>query len=403
MAADAGAGRTALKFTGSKYLIQRLVLATLTGRTIRISQIRASSHAAPGLAPHEVSFLRLLDEVTNGSQIEFSYTGTTVAYKPGLITGAASGLGAASGVIRHELPADCTRGVSYYLIPLCLLAPFSKAQINVLFTGPGVITSATATGDVSVDTVRTAILPYYKFFGIQNNIELRVLRRSNPGPNGRGGGGEVQLTFGHQIRLPKTMHVLDAGSVKRVRGVAYSTGVAGANNARLIEAARGVLNSFAPDTYIFSDVSSAPLVPAPERGNANAKRKIGLGYGLSLVAETNTGVLYSADTASSPEGGETPEDLGKLCAYQLLESIQQGGCVSAIAAPTVVIMMAMGSEDVGRLVLGKDVVGSESMIQLARDLRAFGMSGWGVRDAVDDEVQLSIVGKGVGNVGRKIA
>lgn len=404
MAADASAGRPALKFTGSKYLVQRLVLATLTGRTVRISQIRASSHAAPGLASHEVSFLRLLDEITNGSQIEFSYTGTTVAYKPGLITGAAPGHGAQDGVIRHELPADCTRGISYYLIPLCLLAPFSKAHINVLFTGPGVITSATAAGDVSVDTVRTAILPYYKFFGIQNNLELRVLKRSNPGSNGKGGGGEVQLTFGHQVRLPKTMHLLDAGQIKRIRGVAYSTGVAGANNARLIEAARGVLNKFAPDTYIFSDVSSAPLISAPERGNANAKRKIGLGYGLSLVAETNTSVLYSADIASSSEGGETPEDLGKTCAYQLLESIQQGGCVSAVAAPTVIIMMAMGSEDVGRLILGKSVVGSESIVQLARDLRTFGMSGWGVREGdEDEEVQLSIVGRGVGNVGRKIA
>lgn len=71
-----------LKFVGSKHLVQRLVLATLTGRPVRISQIRASSHTAPGLAPHEISFLRLLDAITNGSVIEFSYTGTTVLYKP---------------------------------------------------------------------------------------------------------------------------------------------------------------------------------------------------------------------------------------------------------------------------------------------------------------------------------
>ena len=73
-------------------------------------------------------------------------------------------------------------------------------------------------------------------------------------------GGEVQLVFGHQVRLPKTIHILDGGRIKRIRGVAYATGVAGANNARMIEAARGVLNEFAPDTYIYSDVSSAPLI-----------------------------------------------------------------------------------------------------------------------------------------------
>lgn len=397
-------GPPALKFTGSKYLVQRLALATLTGRTVRISQIRSASHTAPGLAPHEVSFLRLLDAITNGSAIEFSYTGTTVAYKPGLITGSATGYGASGGVVKHELPAECTRGVSYFLIPLCLLAPFAKAQVNVLFTGPGVITSATETGDVSVDTVRTAILPVFKSFGIENNIELRVLRRSNPGQNGKGGGGEVQLVFGHQVRLPKTVHLMSAGSVKRIRGVAYSTGVAGANNARLIEAARGVLNEFVPDTYIFSDVSSAPFVPAADKNNPSAKKKTGLGFGLSLVAETNTNALYSADTASPPQGGVTPEDLGRKCAFQLLEAVEQGGCVSAIAAPTVLTLMAMGSEDVGRITMGKDVVGSEQVVQLARDLRTFGMSGWGIREGEnEDDVHVSIVGKGVGNVGRKIA
>lgn len=331
-------------------------------------------------------------------------TGTTVVYKPGLIIGSAAGYGASGGVIRHELPRECTRGVSWFLIPLCMLAGFAKAKVNVLFTGPGVITSATEKGDVSVDAVRTAILPLYKHFGIQNDIELRILKRSNPGPGGKGGGGEVQLVFGHQVRLPKTIHLLNPGRVKRIRGVAYSTGVAAANNARMIETARGVLNTLVADTYIFSDVSSAPLIPAPERGNAAAKKKIGVGFGLSLVAESSTGALYSADVASPPQGGEAPEDIGKACAYQLLETISHGGCASNVGASTMLTLMAMGSEDVGRLTLGKEVIGTEDILQLARDLRAFGMSGWGLRDADrEDEVVVSIVGKGVGNVGRKIA
>lgn len=403
MSAASAPAPQALRFTGSKYLAQRLVLATLTGKTIRISQIRASSTSAPGLAPHEVSLLRLLDAITNGSQIEFSYTGTTVAYKPGLINGSAAGYGASGGVVRHEVPADCSRGLSYFLLPLCLLAPFAKSPVSVLFTGPGVITSSTEAGDVSVDTVRTAILPLFRNFGIENNIELRTLRRSNTGKNGKGGGGEVQLVFGHQVRLPKTLHLQNAGRVKRVRGIASSVGVAGANNARLIEAARGVLNEFMPDTYIYSDVSPAPFIPAPERNNPSAKKKTGLGFSLNLVAETNTHVLYSADIASPPAGGETPEDLGRKCAYQLLDTIAQGGCASAVAAPTMLTLMALGSEDVGRITLGRDVVGSDAVVQLARDLRSFGMSGWGIKEgASDDEVQVSIVGKGVGNVGRKI-
>lgn len=390
-----------LRFIGHHSLAHRLVLSTLTGRAVHISQIRPSSPSNPGLAPHEISLLRLLEAITNGAHIEISYTGTIVLYKPGLITGTPTG----TSVLRHEISAACTRGISYFLIPLALLAPFSKAPFNILLTGPGVITSSTPSGDMSVDTVRTAILPLYAKFGIDRNIELRILQRSNVGPRGKGGAGEVQMIFGHQVRLPKTLHFRNCGRIKRVRGVAYSTGVSGSNNARMIEGARGILNPFSADTYIFSDVSSAALVATLEKNNPTARKKIGLGFGLSLVAESSTGTLYSADAASPPTGGEPPEDIGEQCAYHLLESVARGGCASLEAAPTIITLMAMGSEDVGRIQLGKDVIGDETIIQLARDLNKFGAAGWGIREPdenIETEISVSIVGGGIGNVGRKI-
>ncbi|KAI9828717.1 MAG: hypothetical protein M1832_001822 [Thelocarpon impressellum] len=395
-----------LRFTSHRALADRLLFSTLTGRPVHISQIRSSSPTSPGLAVHEISFLRLLEAVTNGSHIEISYTGTILLYRPGLITGSAAGSGASGGVLQHELPATNSRGVSYFLLRLCLLAPFSKSPVNVLFRGPGVITSATPAGDMSVDSVRTAILPLYEHFGISNNIELRILRRSCLGTDGVGGAGEVQLVFGHQVRLPKTIHLLNAGRVKRIRGVAYATGVAASNNARMIEAARGVLNPFIGDIYIFSDVSSAPFLPTADGARSKTKRKTGVGFGLSLVAESSTGSLYSADLASPPQGGRAPEDMGRDCAHQLLENVSLGGCVSLAGAPTVLTLMAMGSEDVGRLQLGRGVLATEKTIGLGRDLRKFGASGWGIRDVDGDEsdaVIVSVVGRGVGNVGRKMA
>jgi RNA 3'-terminal phosphate cyclase-like protein len=174
----------------------------------------------------------------------------------------------------------------------------------------------------------------------------------------------------------------------------------------MIEAARGILNPLVADTYVFSDVSAAAFVSATEKNNPTAKKKVGLGFGLSLVAESSTGCLYSADMASPPAGGQPPEEIGQGCAYQLLESVARGGCVSFEAAPTVITLMAMGSEDVGRLQLGRDVLGNEKIIQLARDLRSFGAAGWGIREASaekqDGQMIVSVVGRGIGNVGRKI-
>jgi RNA 3'-terminal phosphate cyclase-like protein len=82
--------------------------------------------------------------------------------------------------------------------------------------------------------------------------------------------------------------------------------------------------------------------------------------------------------------------------------------VSKVAAPTILTLMAMGSEDVGRLRIGRDVLGTEEVIGLGRDLRKFGASAWGLRDvdAEGDEsgdIYVSVKGTGVGNVGRKIA
>ena len=397
-----------LKFTGHRAFAQRLTLSTLTGRPIHICKIRSSSPTNPGLAPHEVSFLRLLEAVTNGSSMQISYTGTTITYHPGLITGTIAGQGATEGdVIEHNLPANCARGVTYFLLPLCLLAPFSKAHMNVRFSGPGVITSATETGDISVDSFRTAILPIFGLFGIHPaRIELRVLQRSCAGPGGRGGGGAVELRFASQVRLPKTLHLnRSPGRIKRIRGVAYSTGVSASNNGRMIHSAREILNPLVSDIHIAAQYDQAPLVSTGDK--AGSKKRLGIGFGLSLVAESSAvGVLYSADVVVPSQGGEVPEDIGKRCAYQLLETISKGGCVSPSSATSVLTLMAMGSEDVGRLRRGKEVLGTEELVGLARDLRTFGASSWGLRDVDDDDsgdIVISVKGTGVGNVGRKMA
>jgi RNA 3'-terminal phosphate cyclase-like protein len=396
----AEAGQEFLRFTGHRSFTQRLVLATLTGRPVHISGIRSSSQSNPGLAPHEISFLRLLEAVTNGSSMQISYTGTTITYHPGLITGVSPGTGATVGdVIEHYVPATCSRGLTYFLMPLALLAPFSKAHMNVRFTGPGVITAATELGDISVDSFRLAVLPLYGLFGIPPaRIDLIVRQRSFTGHGERKGNGVVELRFASQVRLPKTLHLnRGAGRVRRIGGVAYCNGVSADNNKRMIFAARGVLNALTGEIKIGE---SPP-------GRDDARNGVGIGFGLCLVAESSlAGVLYSADVVAPAKGGTLPEDIGTRCAYQLLEAIDQAGCISLTGASTVLTLMAMGSEDVGRLRVSRDVMVSENLVSLARDLKKFGANPWGLRDVDDDDttdIFVSVKGSGVGNVGRKVA
>ena len=70
-----------LTFQGHSYFRQRLVLATLSGKSILIQNIRAHQDQL-GIRDYEASFLRLLEKITNGSVIEINYTGTFFFYSP---------------------------------------------------------------------------------------------------------------------------------------------------------------------------------------------------------------------------------------------------------------------------------------------------------------------------------
>ncbi|GFH09674.1 putative RNA 3'-terminal phosphate cyclase-like protein, partial [Haematococcus lacustris] len=63
-----------LRFKGCQSFRQRLLLSTLTGRAVRIDDIRVSD-PNPGLRDFEASFLRLLEKLTNGCVVEISETG----------------------------------------------------------------------------------------------------------------------------------------------------------------------------------------------------------------------------------------------------------------------------------------------------------------------------------------
>ncbi|CAN6674955.1 RNA 3'-terminal phosphate cyclase-like protein [Trichomonascus vanleenenianus] len=355
-----------ITFTNSEDFRIRLVLATLSGKPVRISGIR-SDDVDPGLRDYEVSFLRLLEAITNGSAIEISYTGTTVIYRPGVIIG---------GTVRHKCPLS--RGVGYFIEPVLLLAPFGKKPLTLTLEG---VTSSSK--DTGVDTIRTAVFPVMEKFGIDRQ-ELRIVKRGAE-PQG---GGEVVLSLPRLILQPNTLHATETPQVTKIRGIAYSTRVSPASVNRIIEAARAVLKPTASETFIYSDVA---------RGEESGKSP---GFGITIVAETKPGWAISAEGVGA--AGVVPEDLGRQVACQLLQNIASGGVVGRNQLELALVFMVLGKEDIGRMVISKDCV-DKKFVRLLRYFKALFNLEIASKDHSETELMLTVKGSGFVSSSKRIA
>ena len=61
--------------------------------------------------------------------------------------------------------------------------------------------------------------------------------------------------------------------------------------------------------------------------------------------------MHCAEAISRP--GVAPEEIGLLATRALLEEIQLGGCIDRKHQSLVLLMMVLGSEDVGRCRMGQ--------------------------------------------------
>ncbi|KAJ3104025.1 rRNA-processing endoribonuclease [Phlyctochytrium planicorne] len=393
-----------LRFEGHLHFRQRLVLATLSSKPVRIDRIRAdvTDHENTGLADYEISFLRLMEKMTNGSSVEINYSGTSILYRPGVIFG---------GKIEHDCPTS--RGIGYFLEPLIALAPFAKNPLLLILTG---VTNNNV--DVCVDTIRTVTLPNLKrFLPTEEAVDLKITRRGAPPL----GGGEVTFRC-PCVRTLRTLQLTDFGrGIKRIRGIAYATRISPLMANRVVDSARSILTRYIPDVYLYTDIY---------KGAESGKSP---GYGLSLVAESTTGTLMSAECAYQPRKNPiamdvddddekdkvaaddlsnpesmlendysfpTPEDLGVRTARLLLTEIRKGGCVDTVSQWLAVLMLALGPEDVGKVRVGQVGVFT---VQYLRDIKAFlGVTFKVTPDNETRTVVLTCVGNGYVNVSKKV-
>ena len=347
---------------------------------MQIDNIR-SSDENPGLRDYEASLLRLIEKITNGCRIEINETGTRLRYRPGFVLG---GL---------DLEHDCgvSRGIGYFLEPLCLISLYGKYPVSIKLTG---ITNDGV--DVGVDMWRTVTLPLLRQLAGddigQGTFELKTLKRGSA-PRG---GGEILVRIPILKGKLPPVSLLDEGLVKRVRGVAYATRMSPQTTNRLVDGARGVLNKLLPDVYIFTDHMSGK-----EGGDSP-------GYGILLVAETTTGRMLGTEAVIAGEGGlqqqfgeqQVPEDVGKAAACSLLEEVSKGGVVDTSHQALVLLMCAFGPEEMNEVRLGPL---TPYAVKTLRHIKEF----LGVQFNVKPEnssgtIFLSCIGAGVSNLSKRI-
>ncbi|GAB0090259.1 Probable RNA 3'-terminal phosphate cyclase-like protein [Sergentomyia squamirostris] len=312
-----------LLFKGSNFLKQRLLLSTLSGKPVKIVNIRSFENP-PGLREYEVSLIRLFDKITNGTRIELNETGTAVIYEPGLLHG---------GSLLHECSME--RGIGYYLDVLLALGPFCKSALSVTLRG---VTNSPESP--SVDHIKAAAMPILKrFLIVDDGLELKIIKRGMM----PAGGGEVLCKCPMRKNL-HTLQLIKPGMIKRIRGVVYACRVSPALANRTVESAKGVMLKFLPDVYIHTDQSKGKSA-----GNSP-------GFGINLIAETIDGCFYSAETVSNLiKDGSTPsvpEELGQETAQKLLEEIYRGGCCDSTFQWLVVLYMALGQKNVTKFLTG---------------------------------------------------
>jgi len=316
------------------------------------------------LRDFEASFLRLLEKLVNGCEIHINETGTALRYRPGIITGGSD--------IEHE--CSTSRAIGYFLEPLLALAPFAKLPLEIVLRG---VTNNL--DDVGVDRLRTVTLPMLRHFGL-DEAQLNVRKRGAPPL----GGGEVELRM-PTVRQLSSVELTDIGRVKRVRGVAYGAKVSPQIANRLVDSARGLLNSFLPDVWIYTDLF---------KGKTSG---LSPGFALSLVAESTTGTLVSSEVTGV--AGVLPEAVGEAASSLLLEEIRQGGIIDSSNQSLFLTLMALSPEDVSRIRTGPLTPYAIGSLQLLRDF--FGITFQISSDAADDSVLLVCRGVGFKNLSKR--
>ena len=349
-------------------------------RPISITSIRLKDEF-PGLRDYEVSLLKFVEKITNGSRIVINETGTAVSFEPGQLTG---------GKFSH----DCapSKSVIYYLEVAAALALFCKEPLTLQLKG--------STHDEfgnSVDIFRSVTVPLLQKLGVANDedsqLSFKIVTRSY----GESADGCVIFTC-PIVKFIPPVDLTKEGLVKRVRGVFWSAKMNREFSVRFVESARSILNKCIEDVWIYTE---------------NVKNTTEPIYGASIMSETEYGFFKGINCLS--KNPEEADKLGKRVAKQLLREIDAGGVSDESHQWLVCLFMAVSQDHkVSKAIVSSEL--SKNTIEFLRGIQDFLLVRFNLTRVTDPEltaddeeeaeshkgqIQLECIGINMTNTARK--
>ncbi len=274
---------------GGQILRTALALSALTGRPIRIYNIRAK-RSNPGLQPQHLTSVMAVAELCN-AKVEGAYKGSReLTFIPGRLRAG-----------RFSFNIGTAGSISLVIQAILPVLVFAPDRCEVEITG-----GTDVRWSPPIDYVRYVLLPTLSLMGVK--AEINVLRRGHY-PRG---GGRVRLIVTPVDKLSPVDHV-DFGRPVEIRGRSHCVKLPAHVAERQARAAREYLQRHGVNVPIDIELEYYP----PERDP-----HLGPGSGIVLYARSDKGLLIGADAIG--EKGKPAEHVGREAAEKLLQELSPG-------------------------------------------------------------------------------
>lgn len=335
---------------GGQILREAIALSCITGKSTRISRIRAN-RPNPGLQPQHLISIEAAAKVTGGRVEGLGIGSTEIKFAPGAIVAG-----------RYYFDVKTAGSITLIMQTLLPILTFVREDSEVSLAG-----GTDVPWSPPIDYMRHVVLPSLASFGVRARVEVE-----KRGHYPRGGGSAILKVNG--IAGLSAIRLIERGKVESVRGVSHCANLPPHVARRQAEAAKKTLMSAG-----FGNVRIAEEVVT----------SAGPGSGITLWAETGHGIRLGADALGARE--KRAEEVGREAAERLIAEIESGMAADRQFGDMAVLYMAIakGTSELGVSLLTGHI---ETMIWLSQK---FIGAEWEVRRRKGGAAVLSVKGTGI--------